>query len=48
MKSLLDSEGFATVDKAWRNIMGKLQEDTLALSLGKIDDLDTILKECNF
>ena len=48
VKSLLDSDGFATVDKAWRNIMAKLQEDTLALSLSKIDDLERILKECNF
>ena len=48
VKSLLDSDGFATVDKAWRNIMGELKRDTLALNLNKIDNLENILKESNF
>ena len=48
MKSLLDSDGFNTVDKAWHNIMSELKADTLALNLCKIENLETILKECNF
>jgi dynein heavy chain len=47
VKSLLDSEGFSTVDKAWHNIMSKLKSDTLALNLYKIENLETILKESN-
>ena len=47
VKSLLDSEGFNTVDKAWRQIMRELKNDTLALNLFKIDNLETILKESN-
>ena len=48
VKSLLDSDGFATVDKAWHNIMAALRRDTLALNLKKIDNLEAILKESNF
>ena len=48
VKSLLDSDGFSNVDKAWVKIMNELQEDTLALNLNKIENLDTILKESNF
>ena len=47
VKSLLDSDGFATVDKAWHNIMGELKRDTLALNLDKIANLEDILKESN-
>lgn len=40
VKSLLDSEGFSHVDKAWQFIMQRLQMNTLALDLNKIDNLE--------
>ena len=48
VKSLLDSDGFANVDKAWQKIMEELRNDTLALNLNKIENLENILKESNY
>lgn len=47
VKSLLDSDGFATVDRAWQRIMTQLKGDTLALNLNRIEGLETILRESN-
>ena len=48
VKSLLDSDGFSNVDKAWQKIMEELGNDTLALHLHKIENLENILKESNY
>ena len=41
----MDSEGFSHVDKAWQFIMQKLQMNTLALDLNKIENLEQTLSE---
>ena len=47
VKTILDSDAFSKVDEAWRAIMGELRKDTLVLSLGRIKDLESTLREAH-
>ena len=47
VKSILDSDSFVKVDEAWRETMKELKKDTLVLSLNRIQDLESTLREAH-
>lgn len=47
MKSLLQADAFAIIEKTWKNIMFQVKQDTLVLNLEKVKDIEFQLKDAD-